>query len=309
MRSPRAILAAAAVAVGLPLTLVTPASPAAAADRYEAPRVALGVRLDNGSLRFFDPQTGYTLGGFAGGENIGDIAYSAAVDRGFFVDSARGHPVIREVRNRHGVVREPVAEGTLPSIGGGGRVLAYAFDPDGSGKGSLMQGIAVRDLATGKERRFAGPPVPPGIPEWQDDPTLGGLSVSPDGTKVAYDYFDTGQIHLLDVTFDSTLADSAVILEDPIGETAHYSEPQWMEDGRLAVMEGGDRVLAYDLKHGAFQVLATGVLRYEPADSVVGAALMLSGDPGPVEGPYTYHRMEHAVPAGSIVLPFRAVSW
>ncbi|MGH8993698.1 MAG: TolB family protein [Acidimicrobiia bacterium] len=140
-----------------------------------------------------------------------------------------------------------VADGWAPAVSPDGRLLAFAYFPEG---GDICSGnnIGVLDLTTGDLRRFLSPPDAVAGPSCPDTPGfVTDITWAPDSRFLAFVYgdADTGNIRRLDTVFHDYL-DEAYVL-DP---TRRYDTPAWLADGRLAVTEA----------HGArFQVMAVDV--------------------------------------------------
>jgi hypothetical protein len=234
MLTPRLV----AVAAGLALTLALPTAASAGDGRAAGTdwaANAAGITYDGHGLVVFDPATGRSAGGaFDRNSVFLDADYSGS--RGLFY--------VQLVDGREKIIGPRVsATGRRVTVSPDGRFLAYVNDPDGPAKGSLMERITVRNLDTGVERHFAGPPVPDGIPAEMDDPTINDLAISPDSTRLAYDYSDGGVVLVLDLVSGTSLADA-----QPVPAPGYVHDAAWLGTETLAAVgvDGDVKVLPAD---------------------------------------------------------------
>jgi hypothetical protein len=249
MPRPRPLVAA----LGLTVALAAPAT--AFADGATSPphSAAAAITADSATILFLNPASGGvdgsstdTAGSFL------DADYSSVRDEVFYVRHLRGRDMVLRV-DRAGRPSSNFSEvpGRLVTVSPDGRFLAWVSDPDGTGPGT--ESITVRNLDTGQERRFAGPP--PGFhrPE-VDGPVINDLAISPDATRLVFDYFLGGRVFVLDLVTGRSLADATTPLDRIPG--AH--SPAWLDHATVAVIDidgqvrtaavsGGGAVDGFDL--------------------------------------------------------------
>jgi hypothetical protein len=248
MPTPRTAVAA----LGLALSLALPAAAQATEPPAGGPHppIALGISYDSHRLDFFDPATGnvYSSGPVESGSFL-DADYSSVRGEAFVVWAEDGQEVIFRAPTFGPGPGGLVAYGRRVTVSPDGRFLAYVYDPDGPAKGGLMEAIAVRNLDTGAERHFPGPGRPGGLPAEMDDPAIDilaidNLAISPDSTRLAFDYFDGGDVLVLDLVSGQSLADARPVALD------EARSPAWLSDGTLAVIGENGTVRTVDLSTG-----------------------------------------------------------
>lgn len=236
----RSILTAAVALV--PLSC---AGPSGASQRPvdPAPTRAVGYSDDFEYFHFFETATGDVYAD-AGVASTRRFAASPVRDELYFDDLGEpdGTESIRRMQ-MGGSHSDFVVEGGNPAVSGTGRYLAYSFDPDHAKVGP-REGVAVRDLDAGTERRFPNP-TPAEAPGGLGEHVISGMAVSRDGRYVAFSYEDRGEILVLDVTTAETLGDARAVLT-PTDEYSPYAHPVFLADGRVAAAEIYRAVVAVD---------------------------------------------------------------
>jgi hypothetical protein len=271
--------------------------------------MALGITYDSQQLVMFDPATGYAKGSAsANGGSILDADYSSVRGDMYWAVAKDGLDLIRRapVFGHGSGPTGAVAYGRRVTVSPDGRFMAYVHDPDGPEKGSLMEEIVVRDLDTGTERRFPGPPVPARIPDEMDDPIINDLSISPDSTRLAFDYFEGGEVLVLDLVSAELLGEARAVPVDGA------RSPAWRSDGTLAVAGMGGSVLTFDPTTGAVgQILLAGYAEEIDADDSGRLVIKLdqpsSGDPGTSTTSYAMVDTDGQVTR--MTKPFHTVVW
>lgn len=307
MLNPRTAVAALGVALSLSLAVPAAADAADPPAGGTLPTMALGISNHSEQLVMFDPTTGLARSSAsAQGGAIVDADYSSVRGEMFYVVIKDGLSLIRRapvVGSGSGPAGF-VASGSHVTVSPDGGFLAYVYDPDGW-DGSEMEAIAVRDLDTGVERHFAGPPVPEGSHPL-DHLTINDLAISPDSTQLAFDYWGGGEVLLVDLVSDTSLADAR-----SLGVAGAVRSPAWRSDGSLSVIGERGEVQTVDLDTGAVSYLVLGD-RAEALDADDAGRLMIeltaySGDPAnPVKSfamVDAYRQVTH------LNQPFYAVVW
>lgn len=136
---------------------------------------------------------------------------------------------------------EVVGTGRWPAFSPDGSQLAYAVDPECSGRDRLV----VRDLASGRERVLGSTATGSGAPSGSGPASVRSLSWSPDGTRLAFELVTTTpsaseggtrQSSIRVLTLDSAAAvDGARALAPPPGLS--WVAPRFLASGRLAAAE------------------------------------------------------------------------
>ncbi len=233
----------AAVAAGLALSLALPATAGAADSVTDAaaagqlhPRRAAGITADGRSIVFFDPVSDVVRGSSTDREgSFLDADYSSVRGAMFYVRHLNGEDVIMRAPMDCPRMAEPVARGRRVTVSPDGRFLAYAHDPDGPAPGSLLEAIAVRNLETGTERFYASPPVSDTQDERSvdfEESVINDLAISPDSTRLAFDYIGGGEVFVLDLETADELADA-----EPLSAVPGAHSPAWLDRITLAVID------------------------------------------------------------------------
>ncbi len=221
-------------ALGLTVALAAPATAFADGSTSPPGSAAAAITADGATILFLNPASGGvdgsstdTAGSFV------DADYSSVRDEVFYVRRLRDQEMVLRV-DRGGRPSSNFSEvpGRLVTVSPDGRFLAWVSDPDGPAVGSRTEGITVRNLDSGEERRFSGPAATGGRPEL-DDPIINDLAISPDSTRLAFDYFDGGQVFVLDLVTGRSLADATT----PLDRIPGAQWPAWIDDATLAVID------------------------------------------------------------------------
>jgi hypothetical protein len=147
------------------------------------------------------------------------------------------------LRSDDGRIRR-LGQGGAPTVSADGRYLAYRFTE------GCSTGIALRELASGDERRFPGP---------CDSGPVDHIAVDRKGERVAFTRADERGVWV----FDPSATDLALARPVPLQDRYSYTAPVWMRGGRLVVgrydYQRPSSVAELDVKTGRATVLAEDV--------------------------------------------------
>lgn len=259
-----------ASALGLVFVVSTAAVATAGSLTSIGARPSYAVAVSRGRLIVLDTDTGHQVRALRDTPNtvVESMALSPDGRQAFLAEYRNGVDTFVVRIPVEGGEPEDVAEGRAPAVSPDGRLLAYAVHAGDPRAACPPTALAVRDLVSGAERRWLS--VPPGEPECHSYETafpIIGLSWAPDSRHLALSQEnpDATGVAVLDTSTAATLSDAKTL-------DGAYAAPEWLPNGRLAVIEyRRAEVLAIDVATGATWPLLAGSagrdVRHVDADS------------------------------------------
>jgi hypothetical protein len=233
-----------------------PVAPAGA-DASPEPATAVGVTPNGNRVVRFDTASGAelrTLADLPADEWAFPVAL--APDGTVFVGTGTEGGARRIFRAADDKAPELIATSAYtPAVSPDGRFLAYGYDSS-ENPDCTSHGLALRELATGAERRLHYTEDEDGRCD-NDATGLLAITWAPDSRRLAFDVDDSGgEIFLLDTASAHSLADATTLVRR---SDQAYVSPTWLPDGRIVVSEFGPsdyRLLAVDPASGDATELA-----------------------------------------------------